>query len=147
MTVTPARPAGTLLTEVLAWCAEHPWNGGDLPIGDLTFQQHYDAETDTHTVSVLGTPPQVMAASVDLLEQADPQFLKFDRGLLVIDVQPERLLYEPLYVGWRAEMVVFRRVCTRCHNSRKIPDWSHGLDPVYGEPKGKPCPECLEWPR
>ena len=30
---------------------------------------------------------------------------------------------------------------------RKVPDWSQGLDPVYGEPKGKPCPECLEWPR
>jgi len=141
------QPAGPLLTEVLAWCAEHPWNGGDLPIGDLTFQQHYDGETDTRTVSVLGAPPQVMAASVDLLEQADPQFLKFDRGLLAIDVLPERLLYKPLYVGWRAEMVVFRRVCTRCHNSRKVPDWSQGLDPVYGEPKGKPCPECLEWPR
>lgn len=32
--------------------------------------------------------------------------------------------------------------CPRCHGHGKIPDWSQGLDPVYGEPKGKPCPDC-----
>ena len=32
--------------------------------------------------------------------------------------------------------------CPRCHGHGKIPDWSQGLDPYYGEPKAKPCPEC-----
>ena len=146
MSTSLTQPAGPLLTEVLAWCADHPWTGGDLSVGDLTCQQHYDAETNTRTVSVLGAPPQVMAVSVDLLEQADPQFLKFDRGLLAINVLPERMLYEPLYVGWRAELVVFRRVCTRCHNSRKVPDWGNWNE-EYGEPRPKPCPVCAEWPR
>lgn len=146
MSSVPVRQVAPLLTEILAWCAEHPWDGGDLTPGDLTFQQRYIAENDTRIVSTAGTPPEVLAASVELLEGADPQLLKFDdRGLLIFDVQPEPLLYEPLYVGWRAETVVFRRVCTRCHNSRKVPDWLQGLDSVYGEPKGKPCPECADW--
>jgi hypothetical protein len=133
MTTVPMRQAGTLLAEVLAWCAENPWGGGDLTPGDLTLQQHYTAEDDTRTVSTLGAVPEVVAISVELLEKADPQLLKFDDcGLLTFDVQPERLLYEPLYVGWRAESVVFRRVCTRCHNSRIVPDWSRGLDRCTG---------------
>ncbi len=33
-------------------------------------------------------------------------------------------------------------LCPRCHGRGKIPDFSQGLDPIYGEPKGKPCPDC-----
>jgi hypothetical protein len=36
--------------------------------------------------------------------------------------------------------------CPRCHGRGKVPDWSQGLDPIYGEPKGKPCPDCQETP-
>jgi len=42
--------------------------------------------------------------------------------------------------------VVFRRVCTRCHNLRKVPDWGNWNE-EYGEPRPKPCPECAEWPQ
>lgn len=112
--------------------------------GDLTMQQQMVGTE--RIVSVLGDAPKVMQVSVDLLEAVDPELVSFERGLLVLNVVP-RLLYEPLYVGHRADVVVFRRVCTRCHGLRKVPDWSQGLDPVYGEPKGKPCPECLGWPQ
>lgn len=36
--------------------------------------------------------------------------------------------------------------CPRCHGHGKIPDWSQGLDPVYGEPQAKACPDCQETP-
>lgn len=145
MSSTPVRQAGPLLSAVLAWCAEHPWDGEDLRCNDVTFQRH-TADDGVRTVSVLGDVPHVMAASTELLEAAGPASVSFDRGLLRLNVVPE-LLYEPLYVSWRADCVVFRRVCTRCHGLRKVPDWSQGLDPVYGEPKGKPCPDCEGWPR
>lgn len=142
MTTTPTRQAGPLLSAVLAYCAEHPYTGGDLEPGVLTFQQTMVGTE--RVISVLCEVPEVMEAATDLLDAADQELVSFERGLLVLNVVP-RLLYQPLYIGRRAEAVVFRRVCTRCHNSRKVPDWSRGLDPVYGEPKGKPCPECLEW--
>lgn len=145
MTVTPATQAAAMLTKILTWCARHPWNGGDLATGDLTFQQHYIADSDTRIVSVLGPAPEVAAFSVDLLDQANPTLVTFDHqhGLLTVNVVPE-LLYQPLYVGRRAETVVFRRVCARCHNSRKVPDWGNWNE-EYGEPRPKPCPDCADW--
>jgi hypothetical protein len=139
-----ARQTGPLLLQILAWCAAHPYVGEDLEPGDITFQQDYDHADGTRTVSVLGEAPQVMAASVNLLEAVDQDLVSFDRGLLVLNVTP-RLLYRPLYVGRRADCVVFERVCALCHNSRKMPDWSQGLDSVYGEPRAKPCTECATW--
>lgn len=32
--------------------------------------------------------------------------------------------------------------CERCHGRGYVPDFSGGLDPVYGEPRKKPCPTC-----
>lgn len=141
-----ARTAGPLLAQVLTWCAEHPWNGDDLPYDDITFQRNYDAD-GSYTVSILGDVPDVLAVTTDLLDAADPDLMSFERGLLVLNIQPEKLLYWPLYVACRAESVVFRRTCPRCYNSRKVPDFSQGLDPVYGEPRPKPCPVCEGWPR
>lgn len=112
MSAIPTVYPGQLLTEILTWCAEHPWTGGDLTPGDITFQQHYNEADDTRTVSIMGTPPEIMAVSVALLDQADPQLLRFERGLLVLDVQPESVLYEPLYVSRRDglfDAVVFGR--------------------------------------
>lgn len=140
----PVRQAGPLLSAVLAWCAGHGWDGEDLRCNDVTLQRH-TADDGVRTVSVLGDVPHVMAASTELLEAADPALVSFDRGLLRLNVVPE-LLYEPLYVWCRADVVVLRRVCTRCHGSRKIPDWANWNE-EYGEPRPKPCPECLEWPR
>lgn len=145
MSSTPIRQAGPLLATILAWCAEHPWNGEDLRYDDVTFQQH-TADDGTRTVSVLGEVPHVMAASTELLEVADPELVSFENGLLVLNVQPAKLLYRPLYVSRRADCVVFRRVCTRCHGSRKVPDWTN-WNHEYGEPRPKPCPECERWPQ
>lgn len=144
MTTTPVRQAGPLLSAVLVYCARHPYAGDDLEPGILTFQQTMVGTE--RVVSILGDVPDVMEAATELLDAADPQLVFFERGLLVLNVVP-RLLYRPLYVGRRADTVAFRRVCATCYGLRKVPDWSQGLDPVYGEPKGKPCPECLEWPR
>lgn len=144
MSSAPVRQAGPLLSAVLAHCAEHPYTGGDLELEDVTFQQTMVGTE--RIVSVLGDVPHVMGVSVELLDVVDPHLVSFDRGLLRLNVSPTMLLYEPLYIGWRADIVMFRRVCTRCHGLRKVPDWSQGLDPVYGEPQGKPCPECLDWP-
>jgi len=144
VTTAPTKQAGPLLSAVLTYCAEHPYAGDDLEPGILTFQQTMVGAE--RVVSVLGNVPDVMEAATDLLDAADPQLVSFGRGLLTLNVAP-RLLYRPLYVGRRADTVMFRRVCATCHGLQKVPDWSQGLDPVYGEPKGKPCPECLEWPR
>jgi hypothetical protein len=138
----PIQKAGALLTDVLAYCAAHPYDGEDLVIGDIAFQQHYNEADGTRTVSVLGDAPDVLGVSTALLEWADPQFISFSGGLLVLDAEPRQLLYRPLYLGRDAQVVMFQRVCTTCRDRRKVPDWSQGLDPVYGEPKGKPCPEC-----
>ena len=35
MNTVSTRQAGTLLTEVLAWCAKHPWNGGDVTLAEV----------------------------------------------------------------------------------------------------------------
>jgi hypothetical protein len=141
VTTTPTGQAGPLLSAVLVYCAEHPYADGDLEPGVLTFQQTMVGTE--RVVNVLGDVPDVMEAATELLDAADPQLVSFERGLLVLNVVP-LLLYRPLYVGRRADTVVFRRVCATCYDSRKVPDWSRGLDPVYGEPKGKPCPDCLE---
>lgn len=143
MSSIPVRRAGPLLSEILAYCAEHPYTGNDLELGIVTFQQTMVGTE--RVVSVLGDVPQVMGMTMDLLDAADQDLVSFDRGRLVLNVVP-KLLYEPLYVGRRAEYIVFRRVCTRCHNSRKIPDWTN-WNHEYGEPRPKPCPECLEWPQ
>lgn len=139
----PVRRAGPLLSEIVAYCAEHPYTGNDLELGVVTFQQTMVGTE--RVVSVLGDVPQVMGMTMDLLDAADQDLVSFDRGRLVLNVVP-KLSYEPLYVGRRAEYIVFRRVCTRCHNSRKIPDWTNWNE-EYGEPRPKPCPECLEWPQ
>lgn len=144
MSSVPVRQAGPLLSAVLAYCAEHPYSGEDLAPGSLTMQRHLVGTE--RVVSVLGEAPHVVHITVELLDAADPGLVSFDRGLLRLNVVPE-LLYEPLYVSWRADSIVFRRVCTRCHGLRKVPDWSQGLDPIYLEPQGKPCPECLGWPQ
>lgn len=144
MTTAPTRQAGQLLTAILAYCVEHPYAGDDLEPEPLTLQQTV-VGTEC-VVSVLGDVPEVMDAATELLDAADLTLVSFERGLLTLDVVP-RLLYQPLYVSRRADGVVFRRVCARCYNSRKVPDWLQGLDPVYGEPKGKPCPECADWER
>lgn len=141
----PVQQAGPLLSAVLTWCAEHPWSGKDLHYDDVTFQQR-TAEDGTCTVSVLGDVPHVMAASTEILEAADPELVSFENGLLVLNVQPAKLLYQPLYVARAAQSVVFRRVCARCHGFRKVPDWTN-WNHEYGEPRPKPCPECLEWPQ
>jgi hypothetical protein len=36
----------------------------------------------------------------------------------------------------------YARGCNHCHGRGYLPDWSHGLDPVYGEPGKKACPDC-----
>lgn len=142
----PVRPAGQLLTAVLAWCLEYPWDGDDLAPGDITFQQHFDGEA--RTVSILGDVPDVMAVSTMLLADGytDPELVSFDRGVLTLNVQPAKLLYRALYFSWDATYVMFRRMCPRCHGSRKVPNWSDWNE-EYGEPRPKPCPECAEWPR
>jgi len=135
------KQAGALLTEVIAYCLEHPYGGEDLAIGDITFQQHYNDADGTRTVSVLGDAPDVIGVSTVLLEHGDPQFMTFRNGLLELNVQPRRLLYQPLYFGRSAEAVMFRRVCPRCLGRRKVPDWQN-WNTEYGEPRPKPCPEC-----
>lgn len=144
MTTAPVRQAGPLLSAVFAYCVAHPYSGEDLAPGSLAMQQ--TGVGAGRVVSVLGDAPHVVHITVELLDAADPDLVSFDRGLLRLNVIPE-LLYEPLYVSWRADSIVFRRVCARCHGLRKVPDWSQGLDPVYGEPKGKPCPDCEGWPQ
>jgi len=141
VTTMPMQPSGPLLTEVLAWCAEHPWDGDDLTPGALTFQWHYSEADNSRAVSVMGAPPELAAFDIGLLDNADQELVTFERGLLVLNVQPERVLYEPLYVSRRAEFVMFRHVCSRCHNSRKVPDWTNWNE-EYGEPRPKPCPDC-----
>lgn len=144
MTSPPVRQAGPLLSALLAYCAGHPYIGEDLAPADLMMQQTMVGTE--RVVSVLGDAPHVVHMTVDLLDAADPSLVSFDRGLLRLNVVPE-LLYRPLYVSWRADSIMFRRVCTQCYGSRKVPDWSQGLDSIYGEPKGKPCLECLDWPQ
>lgn len=139
----PVQQAGPLLAAVLACCAENPYDGADLEPDDVTFQQQLVGTE--RVVSVLGDIPDVMAVSVELLDAFDPDLVSFERELLVLNVVP-RLLYRPLYVSRRADCVVFRRVCARCHGSRKVPDWTN-WNHEYGEPRPKPCPECQEWPR
>lgn len=143
MTNPPVRQAGPLLSAILAYCVEHPYVGDDLEPEDVTFQQTMVGTE--RIVSVLGDVPHVMGVSAELLDVVDPHLVSFDRGLLTLDVVP-RLLYRPLYVSWRADVVVLRRVCTRCYGSRKVPDWTNWNE-EYGEPRPKPCPECEEWPR
>lgn len=143
MSSIPVRRAGPLLSEIVAYCAEHPYTGNDLELGVVTCQQTMVGTE--RVVSVLGDVPQVMGMTMDLLDAVDQNLVSFDHGRLVLNVVP-KLLYEPLYVGRRAEYIVFRRVCTRCHNSRKIPDWTNWNE-EYGEPRPKPCLECLEWPQ
>jgi len=53
---------------------------------------------------------------------------------------------EPSPGVWRAKPVGTRWPvhidCERCHDRGYIPDFSQGLDAVYGEPGKKPCPDC-----
>lgn len=135
--------SGPLLSAILTYCAENPYTGDDLEPGDLTVRQTMVGTE--RVLSVLGDIPHVVHVSVELLDAADPEVMSFDRGLLRLNLLPNALLYEPLYVDRRADCVVFRRVCTRCHNSRKIPDWT-SWNAEYGEPRPKPCPACAEWP-
>lgn len=134
-----ARQAGPLLAEVLAYCAEHPYTGDALEVAALTVQQRIQGEH--RILSVLGEPPDVAAFNMDLLDEADPAFASFGGGILVLNVEPQKLLYRPVYVEGNALSVVFTRVCARCHDSRKVPDWRN-WNSEYGEPRPKPCPEC-----
>lgn len=144
MSSAPVRQAGPLLSAVLAHCAENPYTGDDLEPGVITFRQTMVGSE--RAIGVLGDVPHVIHMTMDLLDVADPELVSFERGLLTLNVSPDKLLYAPLYVGRRAGCVVFRRVCSRCHGSRKVPDWTNWNE-EYGEPRPKPCPECLEWPR
>jgi hypothetical protein len=144
VTSPPIRQAGPLLSAILAHCAENPYTGDDLEPDGLTVKQQMVGTE--RAIRVLGVVPHVVYVSVELLEAADPELVSFERGLLMLNMSPDRLLYEPLYIGRRADCVVFRRVCSRCHGSRKVPDWTN-WNQEYGEPRPKPCPECLEWPR
>ena len=144
MSSAHVRQAGPLLSAVLNYCAENPYNGEDLEPSDLAVQQTMVGTE--RVLSVLGDIPHVVHVSVELLDAADPEVMLFNRGLLKLNLSPDALLYEPLYVGRRADYVVFRRVCTRCRNSRKVPNWTDWNE-EYGEPRPKPCPDCLEWPQ
>lgn len=144
MTSPPVRQTGPLLSAVLGHCAENPYTGDDLEPDGLTVKQQMVGVE--RVVRILGDVPHVVYVSVELLEAADPELVSFDCGLLTLKMSPDKLLYEPLYIGRRADCIVLRRVCTRCHDSRKVPDWTNWNE-EYGEPRPKPCPECLEWPR
>lgn len=109
----PAPRAGGILEDVLSYCLDHPYQGSTLVVDDLLLQNTGN-DNGGRTVTVMGNAPEIVSFGtevLDLLEPGWPGITSFrSDGVLVLDVQPEPLLYRPLYVGRGAREVVFRRV-------------------------------------
>lgn len=93
----------TLFEQIQEYLEEHPTEARPEP-GPLTM--HRD---DAGNISVVPPVPDVMAISVELLENASMPTLSFADGLLTIDVLPEPLYYRPFCLYNFGLAVVFLR--------------------------------------
>lgn len=104
---TGPQAAGGILQRILDHCRTRP-AAEPLPRpDDLVFETRY--HRDQYTVHVVGTPPDVIAIGVPLLESPGAP-ITFAGGLLTLHVQPEPLYYAPLGPDPRSWAVLFRRI-------------------------------------
>lgn len=88
---------------VFGYCVQHPWAGPELEEEHLVVERYADG-----AIKVVGRPPDIIAVSVLLLDEAPPE-VTFRNGLLAIAVEPQTLYYRPLYRHSSRHYFVFRR--------------------------------------
>lgn len=90
-------PSANLLTSVTAWCAAHPYRGGN--IDHCAQQVRVRRDEQGRLWLERAEAPDVIQVSAQLLDAADPQRLTFDpdTGVLTLHVLPAPLHYRVLH--------------------------------------------------
>lgn len=94
-----------LLEQITTWCEAHPSIRRHRSYEPLTLHRYADG-----SIGIEGKPPDVIALSVPLLNDAHLRYVTFAEGVLTIDIGGDALRYQAL---GRAEFdfaMVFERI-------------------------------------
>jgi hypothetical protein len=100
-----------LLEPVLAYLAEHPYDGPRTEADAIAIERRHGGPPDYADTSVIlvGDAPDHLAISRQLLEQFADRIATFQDGTLTFHLDNANLAYQPLYADEQDRAIVFQR--------------------------------------